>query len=99
MYERLARLSGSEFDREFMRHQVKMHDEAVSLFDRQVGGGKDADLKAFAARTLPTLREHQQMARDVAAKAGALAKAENKAWNNSCVTSGAGLFRALRSVR
>jgi putative membrane protein len=78
MYERLARLSGAEFDREFMRNQVKMHNEAVSLFEREAGGSKDADLKAFAARTMPTLREHQQMARDISTKVGAVAKAANK---------------------
>jgi putative membrane protein len=78
MYERLARLSGAEFDREFIRNQAKMHDEAVALFEREAGGGKDADLKAFAARTLPTLREHRRMARDISTKVGAVAKAANK---------------------
>jgi putative membrane protein len=68
---KLAKLSGAEFDREYMRHQVKDHDKAIALFEGQANRGGDADLKAFAAKTLPKLREHQQMAQSIAAKAGA----------------------------
>lgn len=71
MMDKLAKLSGADFDREYMRGQVKDHEKAVSLFERQSTSGNDAELKAFAAKTLPTLREHHQMARDIAAKVGA----------------------------
>src|SRR5262249_8285988 len=33
--ERLARLRGEEFDREFMKQMVKDHEEAVALFEAQ----------------------------------------------------------------
>jgi hypothetical protein len=35
----------------------------VSEFEKQGTRGTDADLKAFATKTLPTLQEHLQMAR------------------------------------
>ena len=69
--ERLSRHSGAEFDREFMGQMVKDHDKTVALFERQAQSGSDAELKGFAAKTLPTLREHAQMARELAAKVGA----------------------------
>jgi len=40
-------------------------------FKREASSGKDADLKAWAARTLPTLEEHLKMAKDAAMKVGA----------------------------
>jgi putative membrane protein len=66
--EKLSRLSGEEFDREFMKCQVDAHQEAVKLFEEQSQGGRDADLKAWAATTLPTLREHLRMAQQVSGR-------------------------------
>jgi len=65
MMDKMARLTGADFDREYMKHQVNDHDKAVVLFERQSKSGKDSELKAFAGRTLPTLKEHQQMAKDI----------------------------------
>jgi hypothetical protein len=39
------------------------HTKDVSEFEKQSTKGTDADLKAFAAKTLPTLQEHLQLAR------------------------------------
>jgi len=63
---KLLKLSGNEFDRAFMSAQVKDHVEAVSLFERASKGAKDEELRAWAKKTLPHLREHLKMARDVA---------------------------------
>jgi putative membrane protein len=38
------------------------HRKDVSEFEKQSTKGTDPDLKAFATKTLPTLREHLQMA-------------------------------------
>jgi len=51
------------FDRDYMKHMVEDHEEDVSLFDRATKEAKSADLKAFATKTLPTLKEHLQMAK------------------------------------
>jgi len=62
--ECLAGLRGEDFDREFVKHQVAAHMCAVQLFEAEAERGRDADIKAFASRTLPTLREHLRMARE-----------------------------------
>jgi putative membrane protein len=72
MIDRMAKLSGAEFDREYMKHMVKSHESGVALFEKQVQKGTDTETKAWAEKTLPTLREHKTMAHDVAAKVGAM---------------------------
>ena len=67
---KLARLTGAEFDRAYMKQMVKDHQEAVSLYQRQSTRGAHADLKAFAADTLPALQEHLTMARSMAGGSG-----------------------------
>jgi putative membrane protein len=62
-YDRLAKLSGEEFDRAFMEENSRMHEDAMRLYQNQANMGKDADLKTFASRTLPTLKQHGDMAK------------------------------------
>ncbi len=61
-FNHLAKLSGAEFDRAYMKHMVEDHQADVSLFEKESKDGKDARLKAFAEKTLPTLKEHLQLA-------------------------------------
>lgn len=70
MHEKLAKLSGDAFDRAYVAHMVTAHAKAVSLFQGASKTAKNADLKAWAAKTLPTLQEHHKMARDLNAKVG-----------------------------
>ncbi len=67
--KRLSGLNGSAFDRAYMTVMVADHNEDVAEFQRASKTAKNADLKAWAAKTLPTLQEHQQMAREVSGKA------------------------------
>ena len=71
MIDKLSKLSGAEFDKEYMSDMVKDHEEDVKDFQTQGNEGTDSDIKAFAAKTLPTLQGHLQMARDAAKKVGA----------------------------
>jgi len=66
-YNRLAKLSGSEFDRAYMQVMVKDHEEDVAEFKREASEGASPALKHFAAQTLPTLEDHLKEARDVSA--------------------------------
>jgi putative membrane protein len=66
----LADLNGADFDRKYMDMMVTDHEKAVSLFESHTDAS-DADVKAFAEKTLPTLRHHLQMAKDVRGKLGA----------------------------
>jgi len=54
-----------DFDAQYAASQVESHEEAVALFEKQAKEGKDADLKAFAEKTLPTLKEHLKLAQDL----------------------------------
>lgn len=67
---KLSSLSGAAFDREYMSQMVKDHTAAAVLFQSQATSGTDADLKNWAAKTLPTIQEHLRMAREVSAKVG-----------------------------
>lgn len=60
--DKLGKLSGNAFDREYMKHMVDAHKRTVSLFEKQAKSGKDGDLKSFAIKTLPTLKEHLALA-------------------------------------
>jgi putative membrane protein len=42
----------------------------VTKFEGEGKNASDPDVKAFATKTLPTLREHLQLAREVAKKEG-----------------------------
>jgi putative membrane protein len=59
---KLSSLTGADFDREYTKMMVSDHRKDVSEFEKQSTRGTDADLKAFATKTLPTLQEHLQMA-------------------------------------
>jgi putative membrane protein len=69
-YNRLHDKAGADFDREYAKAMVKHHDHDVKMFETYAESGKDADLKSFAASTIATLRDHQQMARANASKLG-----------------------------
>ena len=72
-HARLDKLSGEAFDRAYMAAMVTDHNQDVAAFQRESKMAKDADLKAWAAKTLPTLQEHQKMAKDINAKVHATA--------------------------
>ena len=60
---KLSALSGAEFDRAYSKLMLSDHNKDVKEFEKQSTKGADAELKAFASKTLPTLQEHLQMAR------------------------------------
>jgi putative membrane protein len=65
---------GANFDRRYAdSFGVSAHQKTVKLFEKQAKNGKDAEVKAWAEKTLPTLQHHLQMAQDIkltAAKEG-----------------------------
>lgn len=64
--ESLEKLSGSEFDREYMAMMTKSHQQTVQLFEKQAQEGKNEKLKSFAEEMLPDLKEHTKMAQELA---------------------------------
>lgn len=61
---KLSALSGEKFDRAYIQNQKKDHIKMIDLFKNEARNGKDADLKNFAAKTLPTVQEHEAMAKN-----------------------------------
>jgi putative membrane protein len=59
--EQVSALSGAELDRTVLAKLEKSHRESINLFEREANEGSDPELKAFASKTLPTLREHLKM--------------------------------------
>ena len=62
---KLSAMSGAEFDRAYAKMMLSDHNKDVKEFEKQSTKGGDADIKAFATKTLPTLQEHLQMARSL----------------------------------
>jgi putative membrane protein len=57
-YQKLSKLSGSDFDREYVKLMLDDHKKDVSEFRKQSKSGQDPDVKAFATEALPTLESH-----------------------------------------
>ncbi|MCI8211338.1 hypothetical protein AUC61_17565 [Pseudomonas sp. S25] len=58
------------FDQAYANNQVKAHEQTIELFEKEASDGKDAELKAFASKTLPVLKEHLKHAQALAEKHG-----------------------------
>ena len=59
---KLSKLTGADFDREYMKNMVKDHEKDVKDFQKEASKARDPDVKNWANKTLPTLQEHLQMA-------------------------------------
>src|SRR5262245_52529849 len=67
----LNRLHGNEvkdFDREYMDCIVKDHEKAIEMFERASKELKNEELKEFATKAIPALKEHLAMAKEVRGK-------------------------------
>jgi putative membrane protein len=60
---KLDTLQGAMFDDEYTSAMVASHTNSIKEFENATKS-TDADVRAFAAKTLPTLREHLKMAQD-----------------------------------
>jgi putative membrane protein len=74
---RLEKLSGEQFDRTFMQAMLMDHRKAVNAFKHESASGQDPDVKAWAAKTLPTLEEHLKQAQDTTRTAVGTAGTKN----------------------
>jgi putative membrane protein len=63
--DKLKGESGKDFSSDFDSIQVTAHKDAVSLFERYAKGGDSPALKPWAAKTLPTLKHHLEMAQNL----------------------------------
>lgn len=61
----LQQAADEDFASDYVDMQVSAHKDAVSLFERYAKGGENAGLKAWAGKTLPTLKHHLEMAQEL----------------------------------
>ncbi|HWN94337.1 MAG TPA: DUF4142 domain-containing protein [Methylomirabilota bacterium] len=64
-WKKLEDLSGTEFDRQYVGMAVKCHEKSVQEFEKASQRSGDPEVKAFAAKTVPTLREHLSQAKSL----------------------------------
>ena len=70
LQQRLQQLSGAEFDQAYMQEMLKDHKKDIEAFNQEAQNGKDPEVKNWAEKTLPTLREHYQLGQTAAEKIG-----------------------------
>lgn len=61
--EDLAKLSGREFDRRYIDEMIDDHEEAVDDLEEKANDASHPEVKAWAAKTLPKVRQHLEQAR------------------------------------
>jgi putative membrane protein len=64
----LAGLSGEQFDRCYAKAQLHAHMGAVAAFEAESERGLDPQMRAFAARALPQIKEHLKEIKPIAMK-------------------------------
>jgi putative membrane protein len=65
MLDELNAKSGKDFDTSYDQIQAKAHRDAVALFEAYAKSGEDSELKAWAGKTLPSLKAHLTMAENL----------------------------------
>jgi putative membrane protein len=65
---KLEAASGSDFDQQYVAAMIKDHKKDIAEFQHTASHASDADIKAFASKTLPTLQEHLRQAEAAARK-------------------------------
>ena len=64
-YDKLAKLSGADFDKAYMDAMVKDHDEDVREFKKATTtAGLDPEVKAWAEKTLTVIEQHDRIAHE-----------------------------------
>jgi len=64
VYDRMSKLSGDAFDRQFVRHMVDDHKKDVAEYQREAKRRNDP-AAGYASETLPTLQKHLQTAQSL----------------------------------
>jgi putative membrane protein len=63
--DKIAKLSGPDFDKAYLEMEIKDHSKDLSAFQKEAKDGKDPDVKAWAAKTVAAIEEHLKMAREL----------------------------------
>lgn len=62
-YDELAAKKGADFDKAYASFMVDDHEKDIKEFQKEAEGGKNAELKAWAAAKVPVLQHHLDMSK------------------------------------
>ena len=65
VYDRMSKLSGDAFDRQFVKHMVDDHKKDIAEYQKEAKRRNDP-AAGYASETLPTLQQHLQTAQSLA---------------------------------
>jgi len=82
-YDRLAKLSGPQFDREYTQEMVRDHQKDISEFKRAETSVKNPASKEYAQKELPTLQQHLELAQHAQAHVSREGMSKGKAHGTS----------------
>jgi putative membrane protein len=66
-FDMLSKVKGKDFDRAYVKDMIAEHEKAITKYEMEAKSSKNLEVKAWAEKWLPTVREHLKLAQ-VAAK-------------------------------
>jgi putative membrane protein len=63
--EELSKLSGPEFDRRYMEEMIEDHEKGIAELEKKSEHADDPQVREWAAKTLPKMRQHLAKAKAV----------------------------------
>ncbi|MDB6017990.1 MAG: outer membrane protein [Pedosphaera sp.] len=63
--DKLANLTGADFDRAVERDAVRDHEKDIRMYEHADKNLQDPDIKAFTERTIPVLQQHLDLAKQL----------------------------------
>jgi len=61
----MQKKKGKDFDKAYIKMMVEGHEKVLKQFEDEQSKGADAELKAFAAQTVPTIKGHLDSAKSI----------------------------------
>ncbi|HUC12369.1 MAG TPA: DUF4142 domain-containing protein [Stellaceae bacterium] len=77
MQQKLERLSGRQFDREYTQGMVMDHEKTIPVFQKEATDGQNRMIKSYAQNLIPVLREHLDQIKILAGEGGVAARDVN----------------------
>ncbi len=62
--------SGDSFDKDYIKGQIKAHEDTIELLQKEIDSGQDPQAQAFAKETLPKVKAHLEKINQIAASEG-----------------------------
>ncbi len=66
--EKLGKLEGKEFDREYLKTVIDSHQKTIRLFEGEARDGMNESLRAHAKKIVPVLQDHRKQAQKLKVK-------------------------------